>query len=503
MPYESVNPGVAPEATTSPLAGAVPSISTTLHPSASYSVTMRLRQRQRPGAIARVAAAIGETGAILGAIDLVRVERGEVMRDVTVACSNAAHAESVSEAVGALDGVTVDHVSDRTFLMHVGGKIEVNGRVPVKTRDDLSMAYTPGVARVSLAIHEDVDKAWSLTIKGNTVAVISDGSAVLGLGDIGPEAAMPVMEGKALLFKEFAAVDAFPLCLATKDTDTIVEFAKALAPTFGAINLEDISAPRCFEIERRLREELDIPVFHDDQHGTAIVVLAALVNALRVVEKHAADVKVVVVGAGAAGTACTEMLLAHGVRKIVVCDLEGALYAGRPGLDPVRETLAAHTNPASERGLANDVLPGADVLIGVSGPGAVSEAAVRKMAAKPIVFALANPEPEVSADAVGRYVAVMATGRSDDPNQINNVLAFPGVFRGALDVRARTINEEMKLAAAQAIAGTVSDKELDAEYIIPSVFNRDVVKAVARAVAQAAQVTGVARSPATTTTDAT
>jgi malate dehydrogenase (oxaloacetate-decarboxylating) len=486
----------------SPAPAASPSPVLAVRPSASYGITMRVRQRQRPGAFARVAGAIGETGAILGAIDLVRAEGLEVVRDVTVACVDAAHAEAVAEAVGSLDGVTVERVSDRTFLMHLGGKIEVNGTIPVKTRDDLSMAYTPGVARVSLAIHEDVDKAWSLTIKGNTVAVVSDGTAVLGLGDIGPEAAMPVMEGKALLFKEFAGVDAFPLCLATKDTDSIVEFVTAVAPTFGAINLEDISAPRCFEIERRLRDELDIPVFHDDQHGTAIVVLAALMNALRVVEKHAAAVKVVVVGAGAAGTACTEILLAHGVSNIIVCDIEGALYPGRPGLDSVREALAARTNPSDERGMANDVLPGADVLVGVSGPGAVSEADVRRMAARPVVFAMANPEPEVRVEAVGGDVAVMATGRSDYPNQINNVLAFPGVFRGALDVRARTINEQMKLAAAQAIAAVVGDDELHPEYIIPSVFNREVVKAVALAVARAAEASGVARRPAGGTAEA-
>jgi malate dehydrogenase (oxaloacetate-decarboxylating) len=368
--------------------------------------------------------------------------------------------------------------------------------VPLKTRDDLSMAYTPGVARVSMAIHDNTEKAWSLTIKGNTVAVVSDGTAVLGLGDIGPEAAMPVMEGKALLFKEFAEVDAFPLCLATKDVDSIVEFVKAVAPTFGAINLEDISAPRCFAVERRLRAELDIPVFHDDQHGTAIVVLAALMNALRVVDKRADEIKVVVTGAGAAGVACSEIMLAHGVRDITVCDIEGALYAGRPGLDPVREALAARTNPAGSRGMANDLLPGADVFIGVSGPGAVTEAAVRRMAPRAVVFALSNPEPEVRAEAVGHHVAIMATGRSDYPNQINNVLAFPGVFRGALDVRARAINEEMKLAAAQAIAGVVADDVLHAEYIIPSVFNREVVRAVADAVARAAEVSGVARRPA-------
>jgi malate dehydrogenase (oxaloacetate-decarboxylating) len=491
---DRVEPVIAPRDAVSPGSRATGPVSA-IQPSASYSITMRVRQRQRPGAFARVAAAIGDTGAILGAIDLVRAERGEVVRDVTVACVDAAHAEAVAEAVGGLDGVTVDRVSDRTFLMHLGGKIEVNGTIPVKTRDDLSMAYTPGVARVSMAIHDDIEKAWSLTIKGNSVAVISDGTAVLGLGDIGPEAAMPVMEGKALLFKEFAGVNAFPLCLATKDPDSIVEFVKAVAPGFGAINLEDISAPRCFEIERRLRGELDIPVFHDDQHGTAIVVLAALMNALRVVEKQAAEVKVVIVGAGAAGTACAEILLAHGVRNITVCDIEGALYAGRPGLDPIRAALAARTNASGERGVANDVLPGADVLVGVSGPGAVSEAAVRQMAPRPIVFAMANPEPEVRAEAVGPYVAIMATGRSDYPNQINNVLAFPGVFRGALDVRARTINEDMKLAAAQAIAAVVADDELHAEYIIPSVFNRNVVTAVALAVAQAADDSGVARRP--------
>jgi malate dehydrogenase (oxaloacetate-decarboxylating) len=348
---------------------------------------------------------------------------------------------------------------------------------------------------VCAAIQEDIQKAWSLTIKGNAVAVISDGTAVLGLGDIGPEAAMPVMEGKAMLFKEFAGVDAFPLCLATHDVDRIVGIVTALAPTFGAINLEDIAAPRCFEIERRLRAALEIPVFHDDQHGTAIVVLAALMNSLRVVRKRAADIRVVVVGAGAAGLACTEIMLAHGVGEIVVCDLEGALYPGRPGLDPPRMALAAATNSRGERGMADELLAGADVLVGVSGPGAVSPAAVRTMAARPIVFAMANPVPEVRAEEIGGDVTVMATGRSDYPNQINNVLAFPGVFRGALDVRATTINEDMKLAAAQAIAGVVREDELQAEYIIPSVFNRDVVKVVATAVAHAAVNSGVARRP--------
>ena len=467
-----------------------------LHPSASYSITMRVHLLQTPGSFARVAAAIGETGAILGAIDLVRVEGSEVVRDVTVAAADLDHSKAIVAAVSALPGVEVEHVSDRTFLMHLGGKLEINPKIAVKTRDDLSMAYTPGVARVSLAIHDDPEDAWSLTIKGNTVAVISDGTAVLGLGDIGPEAAMPVMEGKAVLFKEFAGVDAFPLCVASKDVESIVGFVKMAAPAFGGINLEDIAAPRCFEIERRLRAELDIPVFHDDQHGTAIVVLAALMNALRVVGKRAEDVKVVVVGAGAAGVACTEIMLAHGVRNIIVCDIDGAIYPGRPGLDPALEGIAARTNLAGERGMANDVLAGADVMVGVSRPGAVSKEAVLTMAPQAIVFAMANPDPEVRVEEVGDAVAIMATGRSDYPNQINNVLAFPGVFRGALDVRASAIDEGMKLAAARAIASVVPDDQLHADYIIPSVFNRDVVSAVAPAVARAAEASGVARRAA-------
>jgi malate dehydrogenase (oxaloacetate-decarboxylating) len=464
-----------------------------LQPSASYSFTMRLHLSQQGGAFARVAHAIADAEALLGAIDLVRVEPDEVVRDVTVACVDSAHAEAVVSAVRDLDGVRVDSVSDRTFLMHKGGKIEVNSKLPIKTRDDLSMAYTPGVARVSMAINEDPSTAWALTIKGNTVAVVSDGTAVLGLGDIGPEAAMPVMEGKAMLFKEFAGVDAFPLCLATKDVDEIIAVVKAVAPTFGGINLEDIAAPRCFEIERRLREELDIPVFHDDQHGTAIVVLAALLNALRIVSKRPEDVTVVVVGAGAAGLACTDILLAQGVRDVVVCNRGGALNAGAEGLDDARAALAARTNRQGRRGTPDEVLAGADVLLGLSGPGAVSPAGVRRMADDAIVFAMANPLPEVQPEDVRDDVAIMATGRSDYPNQINNVLAFPGVFKGALEVRARTIDEEMKLAAAHAIARVIPEDELHADYIIPSVFNRRVAESVADAVAKAAVDSGVAR----------
>jgi malate dehydrogenase (oxaloacetate-decarboxylating) len=462
-------------------------------PSPAYSITLRMRFPRQPGSFARVARVITEAGAIMGAIDLVGVENGEVIRDVTFQCSDSEHGETVSGEVQALDGVEVDNVSDRTFLLHAGGKIEIQARTRVKTREELSMVYTPGVARVCTAIHEDPAKAWALTIKANTVAIVSDGSAVLGLGDIGPAAAMPVMEGKAMLFKEFAGIDAFPLCVDSQDVDEIVRFVQMLAPTVGGVNLEDIAAPRCFEIERRLRDELDIPVFHDDQHGTAIAVVAALVNALRVVGKRIEDTRIVIVGAGAAGVATAEMVLAEGVGELIVADLDGVLYEGRPGLDPLRARIAERTNPEGRRGRADDVIPGADVVIGLSGPGAISAAAVRRMARDAIVFAMANPIPEVLPEEVALDVAIMATGRSDYPNQINNVLAFPGVFRGALTVRASEINEQMKLAAAEAIAGVVSDDELSADHIVPSVFNRGVVDAVARAVADAAVATGVAR----------
>jgi malate dehydrogenase (oxaloacetate-decarboxylating) len=472
-----------------------------LQTSASYSFTMRIELPQRAGSFARVAGAIGEQGAMLGAIDLVRVDRGGVVRDVTVACVDADHAERVVAGVRELDGVTVSSVSDRTFLMHKGGKIEVVPKVPIKTRDDLSMAYTPGVARVSQAIAADEEAAWALTIKGSTVAVVSDGTAVLGLGDVGPKAAMPVMEGKAMLFKELAGVDAFPLCLDTTDTDEIVAIVRGVAPGFGGINLEDIAAPRCFEIERRLTEELEIPVFHDDQHGTAIVVLAALLNALRVVGKTVGDVRVVVVGAGAAGQACAEIMLAEGVTDLVVCDIGGALHTGRTDLSPTQRELAERTNPRGLTGTANEALAGADVVVGVSAPGAFSPAAVRTMAPGAVVFAMANPTPEVHPEEIVEDVAIVATGRSDYPNQINNVLAFPGVFRGALDVRARRINEDMKAAAARAIAGVIPEEDLHPDYIVPSVFNRAVAPAVAEAVATAAIATGVARRDRTPARD--
>jgi malate dehydrogenase (oxaloacetate-decarboxylating) len=378
--------------------------------------------------------------------------------------------------------------------MHLGGKIEVVSKVPLKTRADLSMAYTPGVARVCEAIAKDPEKAFTLTIKKNTVAVVSDGTAVLGLGDIGPAAAMPVMEGKAMLFKEFAGVDAFPICLSTKDPDEIVRTVKAISTAFGGINLEDISAPRCFEIEERLKEELDIPVFHDDQHGTAVVVLAALINSLKIVGKRMEDIKVVVNGVGAAGVACSKIVMAAGVTNIVGCDHHGVLYKGRQeNMNWVKEWYAQNTNPNDERGTVHDAMKGADVFLGLSVPGVIDVEDLLKMAEKPIIFAMANPTPEIMPEVAGPHVAVMATGRSDYPNQINNVLCFPGIFRGALACRASQINEEMKVAAAHAIAGTISEQELHADYIIPSVFDKRVAEAVSRQVEDAAYRTGVAR----------
>ena len=463
------------------------------HPSASFSATLRVRLENRPGSFAAVAEAIGEEGALLDAIDIVRAGRATKVRDVTVLATDAAHIDRVVAAVQALDGVEVEHVSDRTFLLHLGGKLEVSSKAPLKTRDDLSMAYTPGVARVCEAIARDPDKVWNLTIKRNSVAIVTDGTAVLGLGDIGPEAALPVMEGKAILFKEFGGVDAWPLCLATKDPDAIVAAVMAIAPGFGGINLEDISSPRCFEIERRLDDALDIPVFHDDQHGTAIVVLAALLNALRVVNKRLDEVRVVITGIGAAGVATTDILLAAGVPDVIGCDRRGAVHRGRPGLEGVKAQYAERTNRQGLQGTADDALAGADVFIGLSGPGAVTLAGISAMAVDPIVFAMANPTPEVMPEAVYDIAPVVATGRSDYPNQINNVLAFPGVFRGALDVHASTITHEMKFAAAHAIASVVQSAELDPEYIIPSVFNPAVTPAVAAATARAAENAGVAR----------
>jgi malate dehydrogenase (oxaloacetate-decarboxylating) len=463
------------------------------HPSASFSATLRVHLDNEPGSFARLAGAIGAAGGLLGAIDLVRVEHGKKVRDVTVLAADEEHIGRIVEAVRAQPGVEVEHVSDRTFLLHLGGKLEVASKSPLKTRDDLSMAYTPGVARVSRAIADEPEKVWNLTIKQNAVAVVTDGTAVLGLGDIGPEAALPVMEGKAILFKEFGGVDAWPVCLATTDTAEIVRAVELLVPVFGGVNLEDISAPRCFEVERRLREALDIPVFHDDQHGTAIVVLAALLNALQVAGKRLDEARIVITGAGAAGSATAKMLLAAGAGQVLCADRRGLLCPGREGLDPFKAELAEETNPGGVRGSPDEALAGADVYIGLSSPGAVTVEGIRSMAANPIVFAMANPNPEVPPEEIEDVVAVLGTGRSDYPNQINNVLVFPGVFRGALDVRATTITREMELAAAHALASVVEPDHRGHDYVIPSVFDRRVAPAVAAAVAEAAETSGVAR----------
>jgi malate dehydrogenase (oxaloacetate-decarboxylating) len=448
----------------------------------SYSITMRLHTAPDHGVVGAVATAIAHAGGIVTAIDVAESSHERLVVDVTCSASDADHAHLLEQAVDAVDGVEVYKVSDRTFLLHIGGKIEVTSKVPLRNRDDLSMAYTPGVGRVSMALYENPDDVPRLTVKGNSVAVVTDGSAVLGLGNIGPGAALPVMEGKAALFKRFANIDAWPICLASQDTDEIVRAVEMIAPGFGGINLEDIAAPRCFEIERRLRESLDIPVFHDDQHGTAIVVLAALTNALRVVKKELTGVRVVVAGAGAAGSAIVTLLLAAGVPDVVVWDREGCLSADDDSLPPAKKQLAEATNPRRLRGDLHDALHGADVFVGVSGPGVLDPEWIKDMADEAVVFALANPDPEVDPAEAEKYAAVVASGRSDYPNQINNVLAFPGVFRGLLDARATEIDLDMLLRAAQAIALVVKDDELNPNFIIPTVFHPDVPKAVAAAV---------------------
>ena len=463
-------------------------------PNASYSLTLRVKIHNRPGKLGQLTTAIGNAGGDIEAIDIVSVGKDFLVRDLTVNASSEKHDQEIVEAVKHIDGVEIINVSDKTFLIHLGGKIETVSKIPLKTRSDLSMAYTPGVARVCEAIRKDPEKAFTLTIKKNTVAVVSDGTAVLGLGDIGPAAAMPVMEGKCQLFKEFGGVDAFPICLNTKDPHEIIETIKNISVAFGGINLEDISAPRCFEIEERLKEELDIPVFHDDQHGTAVVVLSALINALKIVGKRMEDVKVVVNGIGAAGVACSKIVMAAGVKNLIGCDTSGALFEGRKeNMNWVKDWFARNTNPHKESGTIHDVIKGADVFFGLSAPGVIEIADLEAMAKDPIVFAMSNPTPEIMPEDAAGHVAVMATGRSDYPNQINNVLCFPGIFRGALNCRASRINEAMKLAAANAIAGIIGDDELHPDYIIPSVFDRRVGEAVAKMVEEAAYASGVAR----------
>jgi malate dehydrogenase (oxaloacetate-decarboxylating) len=466
----------------------------TLSPSESYSITMRLEIQNKVGMLGKVTTAIGTAGGDIGAIDLSGHGKGTVIRDITARARGIEHAQEIINTMKQIPGVKVVNVSDRTFLMHLGGKIEVHPKVPIKTRNDLSMAYTPGVARVCMAIAKDPKKSFSLTIRRNAVAIVSDGTAVLGLGDIGPEAAMPVMEGKAMLFKEFGGIDAWPICLGTKDTEEIIRIVKALEPTFGGINLEDISAPRCFEIEERLKAEMDIPVFHDDQHGTAVVVLAALLNSLKIVKKRIEDMKIVVAGVGASGVACSKIFLNAGARNIIGVDRIGAIYKGRKqNMNFMKDWYAAHTNPFNEKGKLSDVIAGSDLFLGLAGPGLLTVEDLKKMAKDPLVFAMANPEPEIMPEEASPYVRIMATGRSDYPNQINNSLVFPGIFRGALDSRASCINEEMKLAAAYAVASCVGKEELSEDYIIPSMFNRKVALMVAREVSRAAHRTKVAR----------
>lgn len=463
-------------------------------PSASFTFVIRAKLKNEVGILGQVFSAIGEAGGDVGAVDIVEVLKGSVIRDITVRARDDKHCAQIVARLKELGTVEIVHVSDSTFLMHLGGKIEIKNKAPLKTRSDLSMAYTPGVARVCMAIHEDSAKAYNLTIKKNSVAIVTDGTAVLGLGDIGPKAAMPVMEGKAMLFKEFGGVDAYPICLDTRDTEEIINIVKAISPGFGGINLEDIAAPRCFEIEERLQEELDIPVFHDDQHGTAIVALAALMNALKVTGKKMEELKIIISGSGAAGIACAKLFMAAGAKNIIGCDRIGAIYKGRKkGMNPMKEWFAENSNPEETKGPLKEAMKGGDFFLGVSGPGLIDKKDVENMAKDPIIFALANPDPEIQPEDIEGVARIIATGRSDYMNQINNVLCFPGIFRGLLDSKAKGINLEMKIAAANAIASAIPDRELSEEYIIPSVFNKKVSNAVATAVAKAARKSGMAR----------
>jgi malate dehydrogenase (oxaloacetate-decarboxylating) len=458
-----------------------------LTPNPSFSLTIRIQLPNTSGMLAPAIQAIAAAGGNIGQIDLIEQNRKIVLRDITVDASSTEHAETIVSAVKALDEIKVLEVYDRTFNLHRGGKIHVQGKIPLKSQGDLAMAYTPGVGRICTAIAENPEEVYALTIKSNTVAIVTDGSAVLGLGNLGAEGALPVMEGKAMLFKAFADVDAFPICLATQDTDQIVETVKNIAPVFGGVNLEDISAPRCFEIEARLQQELDIPIFHDDQHGTAIVSLAALINALRLVKKPMEETRIVINGAGAAGVAIARLLRKAGAGTIVMCDSRGILSAQRADLNLQKREFAVE-----QCGSLAEALVGADVFMGVSAPGVVTPEMVKSMAVDPIVFAMANPIPEIQPELVTDVVAVMATGRSDYPNQINNVLAFPGIFRGALDCRAKTMTTTMYLEAASAIASLVKPSDLDKEHIIPSVFDERVAPTVAAAVQHAARADGVA-----------
>jgi malate dehydrogenase (oxaloacetate-decarboxylating) len=459
-------------------------LSTRTTPSAQYSVTIRVEYAAgQPNLFGALGTAINAVGGDIGAVDIISSDTRAVVRDIVVNASDPEHADEVVAAAGSVDGVTVHSSYDRTYQLHHGGKIEMASRLPLKTRDDLAVVETPGIANVCRAIADDPAKVFDLTLKRNMVVVITNGTAVLGLGDIGAAAGMPVMEGKAMLFKEFGDVDSYALCVDSKDPQELIDICTAVAPAFGGINLEDISAPVCFEVEDRLKETLDIPVFHDDQHGTAIVVLAALINALKLTGGTMAEQKVVVSGVGASGVACSKILMNAGVTNIIGCDTRGAIYKGRTeNMNHMKNWYADNTNPQGIQGTLDDVIEGATLFLGLSGPDTFKVDQVKRMAKDPIVFAMANPTPEIMPEVAAPYVRIMATGRSDYPNQINNVLAFPGVFRGALDCRSRQISEAMKVAAAEAIAGCIAEDELHEDYIIPSVFNRSVAPAVAKAV---------------------
>jgi len=464
-------------------------------PSAQHSVTIRAEiETGRGGLFAQLATAIGNIGGSIGTVDIVSQGHRTVTREIVVNATDEDHSKAIVDAANSVDGIVVVDSYDRTFRMHRGGKIEMASKVPLETRDDLSIAYMPGVARVAQAIADEPSKAHELTLKSNMVAVITNGTAVLGLGDIGAAAGMPVMEGKSMLFKEFGDVDSYPICIDSKDADVLVETIEAIAPAWGGINLEDIAAPECFEVEDRLKESLDIPVFHDDQHGTAIVVLAALLNAIKLTGHTMEDLKVVCNGIGASGVACSKILMNAGVTNIIGCDSRGTIYKGRTErMNFMKHWYAENTNPEGIQGGLTEAIEGAHLFLGLSGPDTFKLDQLKLMADDPIVFAMANPVPEIMPEIALPHVAVMATGRSDYPNQINNVLAFPGIFRGALDCRATTISEGMKVAAAEAIAGEISADELSPDYIIPSVFNRNVAPAVAEAVKQVARDEGVAR----------
>jgi malate dehydrogenase (oxaloacetate-decarboxylating) len=464
-------------------------------PSAGYTLTLRVNLENRPGTLGRLTTAIGRVGGDIGAVDLVEHRGKVIVRDVTVKCRDEPHGQQIVRAAQRVQGVEVRSVSDRIFDAHAGGKISVVSKYPLKTRDDLSMAYTPGVGRVSRAIADEPERVWDYTIKHNSVAVLTNGTAVLGLGDIGPEAALPVMEGKAMLFKEFADIDAYPICARASTVGELVAVATAIAPGFGGINLEDIAAPMCFDVERTLRDSLDIPVFHDDQHGTAVVTLAALLNAARFVGRPLGDLRVVFLGMGAAGIACTRLLLEVGIGDVTGVDRAGIIHSGRSeNMNDEKRAIAEQTNRERLTGSLADALKGADVFIGLSGPGLVQPQWLAAMSSDAIVFAMANPIPEVMPEEVPPNVRIVATGRSDYPNQINNVLVFPGFFRGLLDVRARGFTTAMEIAAARALAGITQSDELDEEYIVPSVFDRRVMPVIAAAVKESAATEGMARA---------